>query len=94
MVKISKSRKTPEKDVDRLAEKIWNESNGNIIDIDSFNEYYDEYMGDIKGGTETKLRKNVFTRVIEKHKSVVMERLEPKRGRPPEEAEILEDKRE
>ena len=93
MVKTSIKRETPEEDVERLAEKIWNESKGDIADIDSFNEYFDEYMGDLKGDTGTKLRKKVFTKVMDEHKSVVAERLKPKAGRPPKEAEILEDKR-
>ena len=93
MVKISIKRETPEEDVERLAEKIYNESRGNIVDIDSFNEQFDEYMGELKGNTGTTLRKKVFTKMIDEHKSIVAERLHPKKGRPKKETEILEDKR-
>lgn len=93
MAKISVPRETPEEDIDRLAENLWNNYGDDIEDIDSFNEYYDKYMGEMTKKQETKLRKKVFEILTEEHKSVVKEVLKPKKGRPPKETEILEDKR-
>lgn len=67
MVKISSKRETPEEDVERLAEKIYNEARGKIIDEDNFDEQFNKYMGTIKGATGTKLRKKVFENMIETH---------------------------
>ena len=87
------ARVTPEDDVERLAERIWNEYGNEIEDIDSFNKYFNKYMGTMNEKQESKLRKSVFKKVSEEHKSVVEERLHPKAGRTPKEAGILEDKR-
>ena len=93
MAKISTPRTTPEEDIDRLAENLWNTYGENIEDIDSYNKYFDEYMGELTHKQDTKLRKKVFENVRERHKSVVPERLERKVGRPTKGTEILEDKR-
>lgn len=93
MVKISVPRETLEDDIDRLAEKVWNNYGEHIVDIDSFNRYFDEYMGEMTDNQGTKLRKKVFVRMREEHKSVVSEVLKRKVGKPPKETETLEDKR-
>lgn len=71
MVKISGKRETPEDDVERLAEKIYNEYGNKIEDIDSFNKYFNKYMGTMKGATGTKLRKKVFENMIETHPLII-----------------------
>ena len=93
MVRISIKRETPEEDIERLSERIWNEYGAEIEDIDSFNKYFNKYMGTMSEKQKSKLRVSVFKEISEEHKSVVREVLKPKKGRPKTETEILEDKR-
>ena len=88
MVKISIPRKTPEDDMERLAENLWNEYGDKIEDVDSFNLYYDKYLTndyttDLTKAQDTTLRKKVFDAIKEKHKSVLRERV-IRRGKPRE----------
>lgn len=80
-------------DVDRLAERIWNDFGEDIIDIDSYNKYFNKYMGEMTNKQKISLRRNVFDSIRKEHPSVVAERIYKKAGRISKEAEIIEDKR-
>lgn len=96
-MKVSKIRTTPEEDIDRLAERIWQDYGDNIEDIDSYNTAFNEFFNLQVGEKPTKkqdtiLRKEVFKSMQETHKSIVEEHLYPAKGRP-KKAEHFEDKR-
>ena len=93
MSKVSIPRKTPEEDIKRLSERIWNDYGDEIIDIDSYNKYFSKYMGEMTDKQERELRKEIFNDMRREHPSIIPERIHKKVGRPPEEAEIIEDKR-
>lgn len=55
-----KRRKTPETDVERLAERIYNFYGDTITDKDSFDNAFDEYISELTQGQDKKLRKDVY----------------------------------
>ena len=96
-MKVSKVRITPEEDIDRLAERLWQDYGDDIEDIDSYNVAFNEFFNLQVGEKPTKkqdtiLRKEVFKSLEGKHPSVVEEHLYPSKGRR-KKAEYFEDKR-
>lgn len=76
---MTKKRVTPEEDVERLQENLWNTYGDKIIDADTFNEYYDKYLTndfttDLTTNQDKQLRKEVFNLITLEHKSVITER--------------------
>ena len=83
---MSKKRETPETEVNRLAERLFNVEGANITDRKSFNESYDTYMTaneDLTSKQELELRSRVFTRIRQQHPDIPFSRddetrIEPK----------------
>lgn len=61
-------RFTPEEDVDRLSERVWNWAHGNIADKEDFDAVFDDYMGEMNHKQETKLRSEVWEKLSGKRR--------------------------
>ena len=72
-------RITQEDDADRLAERVYNYTNGNIKDRNGFDQAFNDYMGEINQKQDTKLRKEVFDRMTSKHSGIIRERFKATR---------------
>lgn len=68
---MPKKRATPEDDVNRLAERIWQRGRGKITTIEDFNAVYDSYMTSqgqsLTAEQKGLLKKKVYKRVVTKH---------------------------
>lgn len=65
----------PDKDIDRIAETIWLESNGKIIDRDTFDLHFDGYMGDLNTKQDSRIRERTFKELREQHPEVKTTRI-------------------
>lgn len=66
----------PPEDVDRVAETLWTESRGKIVDRDTFDQAYDDYMGGFQSGRHKSVFKPaVFDKVRQNHDKVSPKRL-------------------
>jgi len=73
---MSRPRKTPEEDVDRLAERIWRHGNGNIKDINTFEEVFKSYMPvGLSYKQQQALKKETFKAIRNKHSNVSEKRV-------------------
>ena len=68
---VTKKRFTPEEDFKRLAERIWSNKRGKIIDEKSFNKEFDNYLEESpKARSDKLLRSKVFSELQNHHTSV------------------------
>lgn len=68
----------PLEELDRLSERIWADAQGNIIDRDSFDDAFEDYIGEGAKVTEkqlTLLRPKVFKRIVANHPEISRGRL-------------------
>lgn len=75
-------RVTPEQEFDRLAERIYNEHGENIVDRDTFDVFFNRYMGseDITRKRDVVLREKTFDYYAKNHSGVSTERIHEEAG--------------
>ena len=69
-----------EKDLERLGDSIWSDSKGKIVDRDTFDSHFKDFMGDMTHKQQHTLAPAVFKKMKEKHESIDERRLFTKAG--------------
>ena len=69
-----------EKDIERIADSVWSDSRGGIIDRDTFDAHFKDFMGETTSIQEKVLRPAVFRKLREKHEEVDRMRIFSKAG--------------
>jgi len=69
-----------EKDIERIADSMWADSRGGIVDRDTFDAHFKDFMGETKPRQDSVLRPAVFRKLREKHEEVDRMRIFSKAG--------------